>query len=168
MYRLSDLDMPSEDVEVLREVVNRHTDRGVTAGEVKKSLRWARENYHITYRFDRLEERDLIETQQVPERGKSNQIPPRVAYPTDEGRNLVEQVNFKPEEKALEERVERLEKQIGVMRDTYGDVKERIVEIEERVEEYDRELNDIVSDVRALRRAFEREKIVDEEFDFAD
>lgn len=167
--RVNELDMPRKDADVLREVVSQDSDRGVTAGEVKENIGWADENYHVTYRYDNLEDAGLVETEQVPERGKSNQIAPRVAYPTEEGRNLAEALEFEPEERPVEERVERLEKQVGTMRETYGEVKERIVKIEEQLEEYDGDLDDVAADVRALRRAFEEDGIVvGEDFEFAD
>jgi predicted transcriptional regulator len=169
--RASELEMPKKDVEVLCEVVSQDAGRGVTAGEVKENTGWAEENYHVTYRFNNLEERGLVETEQVPERGKSNQIAPRVAWPTDEGVSLAEEVEFEPAEKPAGERLEQLEKQVASMRSTYGEVKERIVGLEEDLEELDGDVEDVAEDVSDLRRAVGQLPMFsadEEEFEFAD
>lgn len=153
--RVSELDLAREDVDVLREVVSQDDGRGVTAGDVQRMLGWAEQNHHVTYRFDKLEEAGYIETQKDPERGPSNQLPPRVATVTVGGEKLLEAVEYDEEDRALEERVERLEKQLSRMRDTYGQVKQRIVEIEEDIEEHDEDLDGVAEDVRNLRRSME-------------
>jgi chromosome segregation ATPase len=151
--RVTELDLAREDVDVLREVRNQDDGRGVTTGEIRQMLGWAEENHHVNYRLEKLEERGLVGTEKDPERGPNNQLPPKVAYVTEEGEQLVEEVEYQPEDKALVERVERIENQMGTMRDTYGEVKQRIVEIEERLDEYDEDLDDLAEELRNLRRS---------------
>lgn len=161
--------MPREDIDVLREIVSQDRGRGVTAGDVRAMVGWADENHHVTYRFDNLEERGLVETEKDPGRGPNNQLPPRVASATEEGMELIGAVEFEQEDAEWSERFKMVEKQMGKIRDTYAEVKQRIVEIEETLEEYDRDLDEIDSDVEALREAFERDGIaMKEDFEFAD
>ena len=157
---LNELELKRKDVEVLRLVAN-HGDRGVTTSEIVEVVGWAKkgENHKVTYRFDKLEKRDLISTRQESERGKGNEIDPRVAYPTDEGAELAEGVEFDPSNAPMEERLERLEKKVGAMKGTYGEVKKRIVEIEEElddlggeVDDIDDDLDGLAEDVRQIRR----------------
>lgn len=156
--RVTELDLAREDIDVLREVVNQHDGRGVTAGEVRRMIGWAGENHHVTYRFDNLEEVGYIVTEKDPERGPSNQLPPRVARPTEAGVELIDAVDYTPEDRALEERVERLEKQVGKMAKTYGEVKQRIVALEEELEEYDEDLEEVVNELRAVQGIVESGK----------
>ncbi|WP_323676896.1 hypothetical protein [Halorubellus sp. PRR65] len=164
---LDELDLEREDVEVLREVAN-HGDRGVTTGEVVRVVGWATENHHVTYRFNKLEERGLIASRQESARGQGNQIDPRVAYATDAGEELAEEVEFDPSNAPMDERLERLEKQMGKMRDTYGAVKQRIVGLEDEVEEledeFDRDLEELNDDIEGLKRTVNNgeDSLVDE------
>jgi chromosome segregation ATPase len=170
VVRVFDLEgLSREDVDVLREVVGQDDGRGVTAGEVQQMLGWAEENHHVTYRYDKLEDAGYVETEKDPERGPSNQLPPRVARATEEGEELVEAVEYEPEDRALDERVERLEKQIEPLRETYGKMKKRIAELEEEVESHDEDLEDVSANVRSLRRAVEQlPAFAEDEFEFAD
>lgn len=167
--RVTELDLARKDVDVLREVQNQGDGRGVTTGEIRQMLGWADENHHVNYRVEKLEGRGLVETEKDPERGPNNQLPPKVARVTEEGEELVEEVEYEPEDKALVERVERIEQQMGAMRDTYGQVKHRIVKIEERLDEYDGDLDDLSEDLRNLRRSIpEREDGLAGELEFGD
>ena len=154
--RVRDLDLSREDIEVLREVAS-HDDRGATTSDVMDVLGWAEESHHITYRFDKLEDRGYVETAKDPERGPTNQLPPRVARVTDSGHQLVGEVEINSSESELEEKVEKLAKQVSRMRDTYGDVKQRIVDIEEEIKDLDADVDDMAEDVRNLRRSMDSE-----------
>lgn len=151
--KVTELELAREDVDVLREVRNQDDGRGVTTGEIRQMLGWAEENHHVNYRLEKLEGRGLVKTEKDPERGPNNQLPPKVAYVTEEGEELVEEVEYEPDDKALVERVERIENQMGAMRDTYGQVKQRIVRIEERLDEYDEDLEDVAGELRDLRHS---------------
>lgn len=153
--RVTELDLAREDVDVLREVANQDSGNGVTAGDIRAMIGWAEENHHVNYRLKKLEERGLVETEKDPNRGPNNQLPPKVAYVTEQGEELVEEVEYEPEDKALVERVERIEKQMSSMRDTYGEVKKRIVKLEEEVEEHDDDLDDIAEEIRSVKRAMD-------------
>jgi len=55
----------------------------------------------------------------------------------------------------VDERLERLEKQVGRMRETYGEVKRRIVELEDEVKQHDDDLDDLARRLRNLITALE-------------
>lgn len=151
-------DLARRDIEVLVLLADYTNDgnRHVPARSLRDAIEWADSNADIRYRWDKLEERGLIETRQANEAETNGaQIPPRVASVTDAGSEMAEGVEFAQPADVLE-RMERLEKQVATMRQTYGEVKHRIVQLEDAFDEVQGEIEDVDGDVDELARQIER------------
>lgn len=147
-------DLAREDEEVLLRLVEQYRGEPIEAGTLADIIPWADgDNDYITYRYDKLEKRGYIETEQLAERATGNQIAPRCAEPTEAGEALADELSIDLDELGAEERLERLEKQQARMRETYGEAKRRIVELETEVEEMDSEVDAVYT---LLRRAVKR------------
>lgn len=113
-------------------------------------------NEVVKYRFAKLAEAGIIKTRQ-PE-SENGRPAAKVATLTDEGDSLLSdggldfEVNPGDDALTLDERVERVEKQLKRMRSTYGEVKERIVEIEDEVDDHDEDLDDLVEDIKNVKK----------------
>ncbi|MFP8953107.1 hypothetical protein ACLI4Z_09075 [Natrialbaceae archaeon A-arb3/5] len=154
------------DIEVLAQLHD-YTDggkRAVPASRIRDALAWADDNQHIRYRFDKLEDEGLVESWKADEDTPGAQVPPRVAKPTNEGVELAEEIELQKPADTLE-RIERVEKQLARMRETYGQVKQRIVEVEQRVDELegdvDDDLEDLAEDVRNIKRSLDGGPLID-------
>lgn len=171
-------ELRERDYQVLRQIVSfhRNTKKPVEASTLSDVFEWADRgngNQKMCYRLKKLGRHDLVETWRAEERAAGNRLAPRVARPTNEGIETYEnrfgedgvQLNTLPE------RVQRIEKQLSVIRETYGEMKDRVVELEEEIkemqdaiEEYDSELDDLHSNLNAVQKRTEDVREVAEQF----
>ncbi|WP_157744254.1 helix-turn-helix domain-containing protein [Halopenitus persicus] len=130
-----------------------------TTSEVK-SYTGLERNEVIKYRFGKLAEAGLVETHQ-PE-ARNGRPAAKVARLTDAAEELLDgdgevdlEVEVGDDDLTIDERMERLEKQMAPIRETYGEVKKRVAELEEAVEEHDEELDGIAEEIRNVKRAMD-------------
>lgn len=143
-----------------QEVLEAIVENGGTAdtSEVKAYTGLER-NEVVKYRFAKLSEARLVETHQPP--GDNGRPAAKVARLTDDGERLLGEgglefaVESGDDSLTVDERLERLEKQVGRMRETYGEVKRRIVELEDEVKQHDDDLDDLARRLRNLITALE-------------
>lgn len=139
--------MADRDVEIL-ELVESNPDSTITT--LREMVYWASKNQHVHYRVNKLEERDLVETEKDEEAVSRGPLPPVRVSPTEAGVAKVAAIDDEAAE-TVEERVEMLEKSVGKWGDTYAAMKRRIVELEETIEEYERELDRLGEDVERIK-----------------
>lgn len=143
-----------------QEVLEAIVENGGTAdtSEVKAYTGLER-NEVIKYRFAKLSEAQLVETHQPP--GDNGRPAAKVARLTNDGEQLVGEGGLEfavePGDDSLtvDERLERIEKQVGRWREMYGEVKRRIVELQEEVEQHDDDLDDLDRRLNSLITALE-------------
>lgn len=139
--------------EVLEAIVENGGEADTT--EVKAYTGLER-NEVVKYRFAKLHEARLVETHQP--RSQNGRPAAKVVSLTDWGEDLLGDEGFDldvesgDDDLTIDERVERLEKQVGRMRDTYGQVKQRIVELEEEVEAHDDDLDDLAGKIDDIQQ----------------
>ncbi len=145
-----DIELPDRTIEVL-ELIDEYGRP--TATTLREAIYWADKNQHIHYRLDQLASKGLVETWKDEDAGGRGALSPRRATTTDEGEEFLELLNEEdtiPD--TVEERLERLERHLSPMRETYGEIKKRVKELEDEVEEHDEDLDDLAEDVRDIRR----------------
>ena len=156
------------DREVLRLVANYEPSRAST---IREAVHWADRNQDIHYRWQKLEEHGLIYLEE--QRDDTVPINPKVARITQDGHNELAEHLEEDAPRTVQERIERLEKQMSKMRETYGEVKQRIVRTEERINELeadvDGDLEALNSDIENLKRSIDDAPLMDaSEMQFVD
>lgn len=128
-----------------------------STGEVKE-LTGIEKNAVILYRFDKMEELGLIETETGEAQG--NRIPPRVAVLTEKAQEQIRGGLFADEEPTVVERMDRLERQFKQVTEELHDLQQEF-----RQFRYDPESDEemdvlkLVEEVRELREQVERAEL---------
>lgn len=135
------IDLAREDLAVLHAV--NAADRPVTTSTLREQMHWADSGSQIRYRLDKLEERGLVTTEYDDDRTAEHEMAARVAEVTSAGDAIAAEHEDDPETLPVDERLERLEKQVGQIGDTHGQIKNRIVELENAVEDHDANLDNL-------------------------
>jgi uncharacterized coiled-coil protein SlyX len=144
-----------------RDVLEALVENGgeATTSEVKTYTGLER-NEVIKYRFGKLSEAGLVQTYQPS--SENGRPAAKVARLTDDGEALLDGddevdlgIGVGDDDLTIDERMERLEKQMAPIRDTYGEVKKRIAELEGAIEEHDDDLDDIVEEIENVKHAMD-------------
>ncbi|MFP9060994.1 hypothetical protein ACLI4R_10735 [Natrialbaceae archaeon A-chndr2] len=152
--------LSERDLEVLRLTSDYEPTRAST---IREAVYWAERNQDIHYRWSKLADHGLITREEVE--STDYPIPPKEAWITPRGQNVAVHAE-RTDQKSLEERVEKIEKQLGAMRQTYGQVKGRIVALEDEIETHDGDLDDIATSVRRIRHSLDEDQVEPNGFQF--
>lgn len=120
-------------------------------------------NAIVHYRYDKLEDEDLI----TIERGESqgDRLPPKVAILTETAQNHIQNGLFAEEEPTVLERLDRLERQFNSVMSEFDELKQEIREFR-YVEEDDRELTaqeltERIQELESLEAQYSKNKTIE-------
>lgn len=128
------VDLPDRTLEVLVTADQFTNDTMVST--LRESFHWAEKNQHIHYRVNQLEDAGLVTTYKDEDARRHGPLAPRKVRVTEDGEEIADEFDENVPD-GLEERMERVEKQLKQMKHTYGDVKQRMVEMEGEVDDMD-------------------------------
>jgi len=156
-----------KDKQVLQIVAQNEPVRSKT---ITETLYWADSTKDTNYRLQKLEGNGLIEREEV----EDSQYPvnPKQAWITENGHSELTDIE-ESQPRGIEERVTRVEKKVGAMTTTYGQVKQRLVELENTVDdletEHETEYEELSQQITELRRTIDADDditISPEDFSF--
>ena len=173
--------LTNKDIEVLRITVNQGP---VRASNVAEAVGWADDTGtgrgKIRYRWNKLEEKGLVESTYREEEAQGAQHAPRVVEPTELGEEQYEEYEEEDyDADTLEERVERMETNYKQLQENYVatkqfcfDLDNRLEEIEQTlrgVDDVDGELEVLDEKIRNIRNSLDDDPIIDpDEMTFRD
>ncbi|MWV65670.1 hypothetical protein GRS48_12690 [Halorubrum sp. JWXQ-INN 858] len=174
-------ELANKDIEVLRITVKQGP---VRASNVAEAVGWADNTDagrgKIRYRWNKLEEKGLVESTYREEEAQGAQHAPRVVEATELGEEQYDEYEEEDyDADTLEERVERMETNYKQLQENYVATKQFCFDLDNRLEtledalegvdDVDDELDDLAEDIRNIRQALPDAPVIDaDEMTFSD